>query len=52
MPDNVSLGTTITGELPHEARRLACVREFQANWQLPSPSDKPRTVQHVSGVRQ
>ncbi len=30
MPDNVWLGTTITGDLPHEARRLAYVREFQA----------------------
>jgi hypothetical protein len=32
MPDNVWLGTTITGDLPHEARRLPCVREFQADW--------------------
>ena len=30
MPDNVCLGTTITGDLPHEDRRLAYVREFQA----------------------
>ena len=30
MPDNVCLGTTITGDLAHEARRLAYVREFQA----------------------
>jgi protein gp37 len=31
MPDNVWLGTTITGGLPKEPERLACVREFQAS---------------------
>jgi protein gp37 len=30
MPENVWLGTTITGGLADEARRLACVREYQA----------------------
>lgn len=30
MPDNVCLRTTITGDLPHEARRLAYVCEVQA----------------------
>jgi protein gp37 len=30
MPDNVWLGTTITGGLPGEARRLACVRDYRA----------------------
>jgi protein gp37 len=30
MPDNVGLGTTITGALPDERERLKCVRDFQA----------------------